>query len=179
MNKLLALTTLLALAAANKIEDCGLNPDATFHDSSVSPDPVIVPGKMTLKFQGDLTRDWPADMMLKVEVIKEDPYDIEVPCLNGLGSCEVDMCAYITKYPDIFCQLFPEGVPCTCTLVAAHYEAKGFDITLPDLGTAIDHVIAGGYHGNVTLYSKSDPSTLLGCIKFNFQLKYVPPTLED
>ncbi|KAF0297483.1 Ganglioside GM2 activator [Amphibalanus amphitrite] len=176
MRTLAVLAVLVSLAAANTIQDCGLTPNAVFHDASVTPDPVIVPGPMTLKFQGDLTADWPADMMIMVEVIKEDPFDIEVPCLNGLGSCEVDMCAYITQYPEAFCPLFPPEVPCSCSLLAGHYQSDGFTLTLPDLGEGIDSVIAGGYHGNVTLYSKSAPETLLGCVRFDFQLEYVPPS---
>ncbi|XP_037077316.1 ganglioside GM2 activator-like [Pollicipes pollicipes] len=179
MMLLAAVTLLASLATANEIKDCGLTPGAVFHDATVSPDPVIVPGSMTLAFQGDLRSDWPDDMILKVEVIKEDPYDIEVPCMKGLGSCDVDMCDYITKFPDVFCPLFPPDIPCGCVLKAGHYQSDGFKITLPDLGEAIDKIIAGGYHGNVTLFSKSAPATLLGCLSFNFNLKYEPPTADN
>ena len=52
------------------------------------------------------------------------------------------MCEYITKYPDMICPLFPPEIPCTCTLKAGHYQSDGVTIDLPDLGEAIDKIIA-------------------------------------
>ena len=64
--------------------------------------------------------------MMKLDLKKIEPFPMTVPCLDGVGSCEYDICQIITDSGDSLCQHFPEGQPCGCPLlqVQPHIEHK-------------------------------------------------------
>ena len=51
-----------------------------------SPDEVPIPGEITMDIDTMLTEDMPNDLIIKLDLQKQDPFPLDVPCLNGLGS---------------------------------------------------------------------------------------------
>ena len=68
---------------------------------------------MNLYFREDL----PSDLMMKLDLKKIDPFPMTVPCLDGVGSCDYDICQIITDMGATVCDHFPEGQPCGCPLL--------------------------------------------------------------
>ena len=56
-----------------------------FIDSN-SPDEIHLPGQVTLDINSVIAEDLPADLVFKLDLEKQEPFPLEVPCLNGLGS---------------------------------------------------------------------------------------------
>merc|ERR1711890_217377 len=57
-----------------------------------SPDEVPLPGNIVMDMHMKINGDMPADLVISLCLQKQDPFPLDVPCLNGLGSCEYDMC---------------------------------------------------------------------------------------
>merc|ERR1719270_27740 len=61
--------------------------------------------------------DLPDDLVIKMDLTKMEPFPLDVPCLNGLGSCEYDFCKILVDNGDQLCDQMPEGQPCGCPLL--------------------------------------------------------------
>merc|ERR1719474_1896063 len=57
-----------------------------------SPDVIPIPGEIEMDIHTLFRHDLPADMVLKMDLTMLEPFPLDVPCLNGLGSCEYDFC---------------------------------------------------------------------------------------
>ena len=55
--------------------------------------------------------------MMKLDLKKIDPFPMTVPCLDGVGSCDYDICQIIRDMGATVCDHFPEGQPCDCPLL--------------------------------------------------------------
>merc|ERR1712029_1051879 len=117
------------------------NAPMQFIDSN-SPDEIHLPGQVTLDINSVITEDFPADLVFKLDLEKQEPFPLEVPCLNGLGSCE---------YP----------------LLANSYNMQGITVDVPDFGI-LNNLMVGSYKARGTFYGKSTPDNKLGCIEFTF-----------
>ena len=53
---------------------------------SNSPDVIHLPGQITMDVHSVINSDLPADLVFKLDLEKQEPFPLEVPCLNGLGS---------------------------------------------------------------------------------------------
>ena len=53
---------------------------------STSPDEIHLPGTITMDVHTQILSDLPADLTFKLDLEKQEPFPLEVPCLNGLGS---------------------------------------------------------------------------------------------
>ena len=51
-----------------------------------SPDEIPIPGQISMDIDSILTEDMPNDMVTKLNLKKLEPFPLDVPCLNGLGS---------------------------------------------------------------------------------------------
>ena len=51
-----------------------------------SPDEVPIPGEIEMSLHTILHEDLPKDLVIKLDLVKQEPFPLEVPCLNGLGS---------------------------------------------------------------------------------------------
>ena len=54
-------------------------------DGSV-PDVIYIPGTVNMNLHARISADLPADLMVKLQLKKLEPFPIDVPCLDGLGS---------------------------------------------------------------------------------------------
>merc|ERR1711997_14930 len=136
--------------------------------SGTSPDQIPIPGEITMDMHSKITADMPADLVLKMDLQKQEPFPLDVPCLNGLGSCEYDLCQIIVDNGDTFCPGFPEGQACGCPLLANDYDMTGITIQVPDFGILND-LMVGTYKAKQFLYGKSDPENKLGCMEFEYE----------
>jgi hypothetical protein len=50
------------------------------------PDEIQIPGKVPLNMHSRISEDMPIDLMIKLKLKKLEPFPMDVPCLNGLGS---------------------------------------------------------------------------------------------
>ena len=53
---------------------------------STSPDEVPIPGEVTMNLHTNILADLPEDLVIKLDLQKQEPFPLDVPCLNGLGS---------------------------------------------------------------------------------------------
>lgn len=117
----------------------------------------------------DLMEDLPSTgLYLKVRVDKLEPQRMPVPCLNGAGSCEYNVCDHIiTGHSDIFCSLGS----CSCPLKAKSYSGSSLHYTLPRIGGPVfAKILQGNFEGNVTFYNKVT-SRVYGCLGIKFNIK--------
>ena len=56
-----------------------------FIDGSI-PDVIYLPGTVDLNMRCSYSQDLPADLMVKLKLKKLEPFPLDVPCLDGLGS---------------------------------------------------------------------------------------------
>ena len=87
---LLILAITLALAQSRFVKNVQVCPgyeDGIFQfvDGN-SPEEVPLPGAIVFDMHINIKEDLPSDLMLKLELQKLEPFPLDVPCLNGLGS---------------------------------------------------------------------------------------------
>ena len=56
-----------------------------FIDGTI-PDVIYLPGTVTMDLHALISQDLPADVMIKLNLKKLEPFPLDVPCLDGLGS---------------------------------------------------------------------------------------------
>ncbi|XP_023329952.1 ganglioside GM2 activator [Eurytemora carolleeae] len=134
------------------------------------PDEVCMPGSMQMDVVTKFTEDMPTDLILKLDLNKLDPFPMTVPCLNGIGSCEYELCPMIVDMADTLCPHFPPTQPCGCPLLAGDMALSGLEIPVPDMGL-LGVVMAGGYEATATFYGASNKDKVLGCLNLTFTLK--------
>lgn len=150
--------------------DCGKS-DRVIHfkRTSIEPSPIIYPGNVTITTSMDLMEDLPrTGLYLKIRVDKLEPQRMPVPCLNGVGSCQYDVCSQIIEAnPGIFCSLGS----CSCPLIAKSYTGSSLQYSLPRLGGPVfAKIVQGNFEGNVTFFNKIT-SREYGCLGMKFTIK--------
>ena len=53
---------------------------------------ICMPGVTYMNTHTLMREDLPSDLMIKLDLQKVDPFPMTVPCLEGVGSCEYDIC---------------------------------------------------------------------------------------
>ena len=54
--------------------------------SGSTPDEIPIPGEVTMDLYSKITQDLPEDLVIKLDLQKQEPFPLDVPCLDGLGS---------------------------------------------------------------------------------------------
>jgi len=157
-------------ANVRSVEQCAEYPDTDLVVVSGStPDMVCMPGKMPMDVQTVIKNDLPNDLTMMLDLTKLDPFPLHVPCLNGVGSCPMELCPIIESTPAL-CESFPEYQPCGCPLLAGEMDLAGVMIDVPDMGDIMGAVMSGNYEATMTLYGASAPDNIVGCVKMTFAL---------
>merc|ERR1712212_27866 len=99
-----------------------------------SPDTIPIPGEISMDIHQLIREDLPADLVLKMDLTKLEPFPLDVPCLNGLGSCEYDFCKILVDNGDQLCDQMPPGQPCGCPILANEWDMHGVTVPIPDFG---------------------------------------------
>merc|ERR1711992_494039 len=136
------------------------------------PATINIPSKIPLNFVTELTDELPGDLVIFMKLKKLAPFPLDVPCFNGVGSCEYDGCSVLTGNPSI-CKVLHAVHPdivCECPLVVPKgtYDFHGAEVEVPDMGATMDKLMAGHYTAKMTAYGKSNPSKILGCFDLEF-----------
>ena len=132
---------------------------------------ICMPGTSTINVHTRVKEDLPIDLKIKMDLKKIAPFPMTVPCLDGVGSCEYDICSYIENMSDILCPAFPAYQPCSCPLLAGEFILEGVETPVQDMGPILGAVMEGDYEATATLYGASDKDRILGCMKLTFALK--------
>merc|ERR1711894_106484 len=78
---------------------------------------ICMPGTTTMNTKTEMREDLPSDLMIKLDLKKIDPFPMTVPCLDGVGSCDYDICQIITdmglQFVTIFLRDSPVDVLCS------------------------------------------------------------------
>jgi len=153
-------------ANLGSVKNCPGGPYDIQLTSGNLPDTINIPSTVDINVVTDVIHDLPMDLMCNLKLQKLDPFPLNVPCMNGLGSCEYDGC----KVLESLCNTLPPNVPCKCPMPAGHYEFKDVPFKIPDMGALMDKLMAGSYKGEISFYSKATPSNLVGCFDMEFKL---------
>ena len=87
-----------------------------------TPDQICMPGTTELNVHTRISEDLPMDLIIKMDLHKLTPFPMTVPCLNGVGSCEYEVCPMLEEMADTLCPSFPEYQPCSCPLLQGEME---------------------------------------------------------
>merc|ERR1712059_141696 len=68
-----------------------------------------MPSVMTVDTHTLIREDLPTDLIISMKIQKLTPFPMTVPCLNGIGSCEYEICPMIVNDPDTWCTAFPDS----------------------------------------------------------------------
>lgn len=130
------------------------------------PDPIVIPGNITLGFSADLkaTIHSPIEVVVKMQVEKFG-FWVTIPCEDNVGSC---------TYPDI-CSLLPNttcpaefqkhNIPCHCPFKQGSYTLPSYTIAVPNPGIPI---FSAKVKVTALLMSGSQQ---LGCFQFQTDVK--------
>ncbi|XP_034961588.1 ganglioside GM2 activator isoform X1 [Zootoca vivipara] len=154
-------------------QNCGPSSDpAVIRSLSISPDPISMPGDVTVSVAAATTVALTSP--LKGEVVLEKKIGdmwIKVPCVDELGSCTYDdLCAKLDQAipPGQPC---PEpmqtyGIPCHCPFRAGSYNLPSSTFYIPTLDLP-PMLTNGDYRFKVVL---SNGDQQLGCLKLSLSL---------
>jgi hypothetical protein len=170
---IVSLLYMSSISSAAETYDCG-GPDKwiTLNSAGILPDPVIYPGNVTLIADFDLAHDLPDhDVILSLQIEKQEPMRMTVPCLKNIGSCSYDVCKDMVPYHEKeFCELGS----CKCPFPAKRYTTKGIPYALPVIGAAIfKEILEGSYIANMTFHN-SATKQVYGCLGLKFNIKAAP-----
>merc|ERR1711962_216239 len=149
----------------------GHEDDSLFVIKGTTPDSLCMPGVMKMDMDTLIRKDLPTDLMVKMAIKKLTPFPMNVPCLNGIGSCEYEICPMIEAGVDTWCPSFPENQPCGCPLKAGEIVLNGIELPVQDMGPVLGPLMEGDYRATATFYGASAKDEILGCVEFTFTLK--------
>ncbi|XP_061690773.1 ganglioside GM2 activator [Syngnathoides biaculeatus] len=119
-------------------KNCGKpNSAAVVKTLSVSPDPISIPGDLTVSASGSTSVELRAPLNVNVTVEKEVAgFWVKIPCLDELGSCHYpDACDLLSQLipPGQDCPepLHTYGLPCRCPFKPGSYALPQSDFFLP------------------------------------------------
>ncbi|XP_078457323.1 ganglioside GM2 activator [Lampetra fluviatilis] len=153
--------------------NCGPESDVAILKSlQISPDPVIIPGDLTVALNGVTTVTLAGPIEANVTLDKElAGLWIEVPCLDQIGSCVYkDVCQLLNQLtpPGQDCPepLFSYGLPCNCPFKKGKYNFPESDFTIPYVELP-SWLTNGNYRSKVTL---SMGGKEVACLKLSLSL---------
>merc|ERR1711872_459150 len=153
------------------VKQCdGHENDAMVIIEATMPATMCMPSTVTVDIHSRNNQDMPMDLIMKLDLKKLTPFEMVVPCLNGIGSCEYEMCPMITE-DSALCPAFPPSQPCTCPLLKGDLNMKGVELEVQDMGPILGEIMEGDYSAVATMYSASDKTNILGCVDMTFRLE--------
>ncbi|XP_069878780.1 ganglioside GM2 activator [Dipodomys merriami] len=152
--------------------DGGKDP-AVIQSLTLEPDPIVVPGNVTVSVQGKTQVPLSSPQKVELTVEKEVAgFWVKIPCVEQLGSCTYDnVCEMLDNYipPGQTCPepLYTYGLPCHCPFKEGTYSLPSSDFTLPDLELP-SWLSTGNYRVQSILSSGGER---LACIKIAVSLR--------
>ncbi|XP_012513712.1 PREDICTED: ganglioside GM2 activator [Propithecus coquereli] len=152
--------------------DEGKDP-AVIKSLTLEPDPIVVPGNVTISAQGKTTVALSSPLTVELTVEKEVAgFWVKIPCVEQIGSCTYeDFCDVLDTLipPGEPCPepLHTYGLPCHCPFKDGTYSLPKSDFTVPDLELP-SWLSTGNYRVESIL---SSSGKRLGCVKIAASLK--------
>uniref|UniRef100_A0A0B6YZD6 MD-2-related lipid-recognition domain-containing protein n=1 Tax=Arion vulgaris TaxID=1028688 RepID=A0A0B6YZD6_9EUPU len=144
-------------------KNCGSSSDLlVINDLSVTPDPVRIPGAISLTFNISIKEIFDSPLKLALEVEKYEAFFwLHIPCIDGKGSCTFDdICPQLASStcPKPFVD---NNIPCKCPFSQGNYS----------LPTSIFTVKVTVPNGKYNVQSKlSYGSKAVSCTKIYFSI---------
>ncbi|KAM6471547.1 ganglioside GM2 activator [Liasis olivaceus] len=155
-------------------ENCGPPSEpGVIKSLSVSPDPIAVPGDVTVSVSVANTIIFTAPLKADVTLEKKlGDIWIKVPCVDQLGSCIYDdLCIFLDGFfpPGQTCPepLLSYGLPCHCPFKAGSYSLPSSEFFIPNMDLP-SFLTNGDYRMRVVL---SNGDQELACSKLSFSLQ--------
>eukprot|EP00052_Salpingoeca_macrocollata_P030459 m.319618 g.319618 ORF g.319618 m.319618 type:complete len:206 (-) comp23320_c0_seq1:109-726(-) len=118
---------------------------------SITPDPIPLPGNITVSAMGNLTATLTAPLKLELTLEKKEGVWVKIPCVDNIGSCTYnDACALLDKIPlNKTTGQCPDPlpalkVPCRCPLPPFGLNVPALAIALPKLPPDVPKWLASG-----------------------------------
>ncbi|XP_042544875.1 ganglioside GM2 activator [Dipodomys spectabilis] len=146
---------------------------AVIQSLTLEPDPIVVPGNVTVSVQGKTQVPLSSPQKVELTVEKEVAgFWVKIPCVEQLGSCTYEnVCEMLDNYipPGQTCPepLYTYGLPCHCPFKEGTYSLPSSDFTLPDLELP-SWLSTGNYRVQSILSSRGER---LACIKIAVSLR--------
>lgn len=144
----------------------------TIKSLSISPDPVSVPGPVTVSLVLNTEVPLSAPVQIKISAEKELLGEwLTVPCVDQFGSCTYnDVCSFLDSFfkPGQQCPgpLATYGLPCHCPFKAGSYALPTTSFKMPNL--SLPSWMADGSYRVTGILSHNNKE--IGCAKFTFTL---------
>ncbi|KAK6169478.1 hypothetical protein SNE40_020526 [Patella caerulea] len=171
------------------LTDCpstNANSSVTFHNFTISPDPVEIPGNLSVSGIVTFNTDIIGNLSLELAITRSlGFFDLPLPCIDHLGSCKyIDVCSILDqgKNATLTCadQLRDNGFPCACPFLNGTYVVDNAVFELPKIKGALASFAKGDYTIKLKLVDL-DTDDILGCEDLQFTLteppvEYIPTT---
>jgi ganglioside GM2 activator len=147
--------------------------DLRIRSGSISPDPVPLPGTITVAVNFTLTKTLrsplKAEVTLEKRVGNSSTY-LPIPCIDNIGSCTYDdLCELIPYIDECPPPLSTYHIPCQCPFAAGNYSLPQYEFDLPYPGNLPSWLVSGDYYGKAKLTdADGDPA---GCYEAKIGLK--------
>ena len=147
--------------------------DLRIRSGSIMPDPVAMPGTITVAVNLTLTKTLrsplKAEVTLKKRVGTSSTY-VTIPCIGNIGSCTYeDLCELIPYIGGCPPPLSTYNIPCQCPFAAGNYSLPQYEFDLPYPSDVPSWLVSGDYYGKAVLTdSAGDPA---GCYEAKIGLK--------
>jgi len=112
-------------------DDCsGKDPAVEIKTLDLGPNPLRIPGNITLAAAGDVNIDITAPIELDLEVKKKMLFWIKIPCIDNIGSCNYDdICPLLEKaFPTCPPEFLKNNIPCHCPVKKGSYSLPSSSI---------------------------------------------------
>ncbi|UJR37652.1 hypothetical protein I4U23_030349 [Adineta vaga] len=147
-------------------QNCGPSSDPIqIRSLSVTPDPIQVPGNITIDLSVNVASTIPDDIHVAVTMERKvGGFFVKIPCIDNFGSCTYgDLCK---DWAEVCPKYFEKyGIPCSCPIPPKTYAVQ--DASFPITGK-LPSVSDGDYRITGDLASST---AHLGCIKLQIALK--------
>eukprot|EP01119_Soliformovum_irregulare_P005981 TRINITY_DN1771_c0_g1_i1.p2 TRINITY_DN1771_c0_g1~~TRINITY_DN1771_c0_g1_i1.p2 ORF type:complete len:177 (-),score=28.40 TRINITY_DN1771_c0_g1_i1:225-755(-) len=149
------------------VTNCDSDP-FVINSLKISPDPIVLGGNITVTGDANLPVTI-SNAQLALTLEKKEGFWIEIPCVDGVGSCTyADFCT-LFKNTDKPCpEPFPSlGVPCHCPFPAKHYVVPPTTIETknPNLSWLTD----GEFYAKAVL-TDNNSGNEIGCFEIYLDL---------
>jgi len=157
--------------------DCApANAPAHVTKLSISPDPVELPGNITVAAAAALTANISAPISAEVKLEKKVGVWVKIPCVDDVGSCSYDdLCKVLAKLiplgPDGKCPapLPSLGIACRCPLTPFNFNLPSTTFAAPSLPPDVPGWLSNGDY-KVSVTAKSGGNVAF-CIDLELSLK--------
>ncbi|ESO89286.1 hypothetical protein LOTGIDRAFT_154383 [Lottia gigantea] len=150
------------------------NASVVFSDFKVTPDPVEIPGNLTVSGAVVFKEAISGNVSLELAINRSMGFfDLTLPCINHLGSCKYDdVCTILDQgNASLGCapQLKENGFPCQCPFLNGTYDINHTIFVLPEVKGIWKQFAKGDYAISLKLVDE-DAGEILGCQELTFSL---------